>query len=73
MIILLSHALIDHFGLARYVVWAHNWIGLKRPAPWVSCQMTGFGDDRPIWLTVWLTIIVDNSMHLAINHWVLLP
>lgn len=24
--------------------------------------------DAPPWLGVWLTIIVDNTMHLAINH-----
>lgn len=27
--------------------------------------------DAPPWLGVWLTILVDNTMHLAINHFAL--
>ncbi len=43
-------------------------IRLARVKPWVECKLTGYDPDRPIWLTVWLSIITDNSMHIAINY-----
>lgn len=40
---------------------------------WSECTATGFPADRPVWLTTWLLIIVDNLMHIGINaaalHW----
>lgn len=35
--------------------------------PWNECQGTGYHKSRPAWLTVWLLIITDNTMHLACN------
>ena len=35
--------------------------------PWRECRKTGYHDSKPMWLTTWLLIITDNSMHLAIN------
>jgi hypothetical protein len=58
-IVSLTHLLIDRFRLAVYVMKLKNW-------NWTSPN--GFAPERPDWLTVWLTIIVDNSMHLLINH-----
>lgn len=68
-VILYTHALIDHYGIARYVVWAHNWIGTaERPGEWKYCTVTGFSHTRPDFITVWLLIITDNAMHLMINY-----
>lgn len=77
-----THLLIDRFRLARYLVWAKNIIihpafilgvdndaeeaELKRLA-WKNCKATGYPSDSPLWLTVWLMIIADNTLHLAIN------
>lgn len=61
-----THIVIDHFRLARYVVFAKNWIntpGLK----WADCSGTGYHKGTPTWLAFWLLIIADNTMHLAIN------
>jgi hypothetical protein len=33
---------------------------------------TGYQDDVPAWLSVWLLIIVDNEIHLACNGAILL-
>lgn len=105
-----THFLIDRFRLARYVVWAKNFIGPKRKSeliaatierlrdlgtisrdhvfrpgeldivlaenrqscignpPWSVCSATGYHPDRPAWLAVWLLIIADNTLHLAINY-----
>lgn len=66
LIILLSHFVIDRWRLARYVVWAKNWIGPGN-RPWSECSTTGYPAERPIWLTVWLLIIADNTLHLLCN------
>ena len=110
LVILNTHFLIDRFRLARYVVWAKNWM-----APWGNketmsqtierlrergsigrgpvfvgdelavtidenriantrnrsfrvCSQTGYDPARPAWLAVWLMIVADNTLHLAINY-----
>ena len=66
-VIIVTHALIDHYGLARYVVFAKNWVtepGLR----WADCRGTGYPPDTPPWLAFWLLIIADNAMHLCINY-----
>lgn len=63
-----THMMIDRFRLARYVCWAKNWLaprGWQRP--WSECTATGYPSDRPLWLTTWLLIIVDNTIHVTIN------
>lgn len=67
VVISLSHMFIDHWGLARYVVFAKNW--LNDPSlRWADCSATGYPSARPAWLAVWLLIIADNTMHLCINY-----
>lgn len=68
-IIVITHAIIDHYRLARYVVWAKNFLAPKSYwHPWEECRATGYHQDRPLWMAVWLMIIADNTMHLAINY-----
>lgn len=55
-----THFLIDRFRLARYVVWLKN-------GPWLPLTTTGYQDNVPAWLAVWLLIIVDNTIHVIIN------
>lgn len=93
--IVLSHALIDHYRLARYAVWAKEWLGpglywlilrfslghpasgphpgwparwpeATRPLPLAECP-TGYAPDKPSWMSVWLLIIADNTLHVALN------
>lgn len=101
-----THALIDRYGLARYPVWAKNWMGpLSRMEtlpeavrrwtengfgptatreeldridadrrqitcnlPWADCSVTGYAPSRPVWLSTWLFIIADNTLHLTCNY-----
>jgi hypothetical protein len=60
-----THFVIDRWRLARFVCWAKNWLGPNRP--WAECSATGYPSERPPWLSVWLLIIADNIMHVAIN------
>ncbi len=62
-----THFLIDRFRLARYVVFAKNFLGWPWPK-WNDCNATGYPSERPAWLAVWLLIIADNTLHLVINY-----
>lgn len=77
-VILGTHYLIDRYQFARFVVMAKNIIG--DPDFWQEhnrhiCSVvipryntsTGYPADSPPWLTVWLLIAADNTLHLAIN------
>lgn len=69
-VIMLTHALIDRYRLARYLCWAKNRV-LGQTPPWSECVATGYAPDRPVWLAVWLMIIADNICHVLINGWML--
>ena len=79
-----THFVIDRWRLARFVVWAKNWIGIPVVRPpaygddypsdwssvnrsWSECKATGYDPSTPPWLAVWLLIVVDNLMHVALN------
>ncbi|WP_328856874.1 DUF3307 domain-containing protein [Williamsia herbipolensis] len=81
LVIVGTHAVIDRYRLARHVVWAKNhlapraaWPGsFRKPrcsadtgTPTIS-EQTGYPDNTPPWLAVWLMIIADNTLHLLIN------
>jgi hypothetical protein len=71
-----THLLIDRFALARYVVFAKNyflsprqsWKVLGTRNAWMVCRKTGYPMEEPAWLFVWLLIVADNTIHLAINY-----
>lgn len=67
LVILVSHAIIDHYRLARYVIFAKNYLN-DPTLKWEDCSKTGYHNSRPEWLTVWLLIIADNTLHLTINY-----
>lgn len=73
-----SHFVIDRWRLARFVVWFKNialaplsWgasDGTKDGArAWSNCSATGYPNETPPWLSVWLLIVVDNLMHVVLN------
>jgi hypothetical protein len=63
--IVVSHFVIDRWRLARYVVWAKNWMGPNKP--WSECVLTGYPGERPAFMAVWLLIIADNILHVICN------
>jgi hypothetical protein len=71
--IVTSHAVIDRCRLARVVVWVKNlagpraWRGLTR-APWPRADSdTGYPLEVPAWLSTWLLIAADNTIHVLCN------
>jgi Protein of unknown function (DUF3307) len=69
LVIWLTHLIIDRYRLARYVVWAKNFMApVSDWKPWAECSGTGYHKDSPPWLSVWLMIAADNTLHLGINY-----
>lgn len=64
-----THLVIDRWRLAKHLIWLKNQAAPKAHRP--GHTATGYGEDTPDWLAVWLLIITDNTMHLAINGWAL--
>jgi len=63
VVIAATHFIIDRWRLARFVVYAKNFPWEK----WEDCIDTGYYKSRPAWMAVWLLIIADNILHVAIN------
>jgi hypothetical protein len=61
--ICLTHFVIDRFRLARWVVWLKNGYAFRG----ATMTATGYLSDVPAWLSVWLLIIADNTIHLICN------
>lgn len=59
LIIFITHFLIDKYRLA--ILWCRlknwNWTG----------NNFGYGEEKPKWMSTWLVIIIDNTLHLICN------
>lgn len=95
-VIISTHFLIDRYRLARYVVFAKNFLAprsfirtviddlefdeygrlirevshdesVKYWPVWADAKATGYPSDVPPWLSVWLLILADNTLHILIN------
>lgn len=64
-VIIGTHAVIDHYRLARHVVWFKNQLAPKAFRP--GHTPTGMAANKPDWMAVWLLIIADNVLHMLIN------
>ena len=68
-VVFVTHFFIDRFRLVRYVVWFKNLMGPKGfRRPWSECSATGYPPESPPWLSTWLMIIADNTLHITINY-----
>jgi len=59
-----THILVDKFCLAKYFTMLINW-------NWED-ENFGFNEMIPAYLTTWLHIIMDNSLHIACNYFIIL-
>lgn len=73
-VILLTHFLIDRYRLARYMVVLKNLafhfgrLEDGNESTFSNITATGYPDSVPAWLSVWLLIACDNTLHLLINY-----
>lgn len=70
LVIQWTHFFIDRFRLARYLVFAKNYMlsPLREDIKWADCKLTGYPNTTPVWLATWLLIIADNTLHMLINY-----
>ncbi len=67
-VIIVTHIVIDHYRLARHVIWFKNQLAPRGfRYSWHQGNVTGYPNDAPVWLTTWLMIITDNVIHVVIN------
>lgn len=63
-----THAVLDRFRVARTLVWARNQLAPARDRyAFATADAGGFAPGTPAHLSCWLTTIVDNLIHVAIN------
>lgn len=43
-------------------------VNANDPLRWSNCSVTGYPSESPAWLSVWLLIAADNTLHLGINY-----
>ena len=61
-----THTIIDRYRLAAYVARFKNMAG--DPKHWQKyATYTGYREETPNWLAVWLVIVTDNTIHLLVN------
>ncbi len=65
VVICVTHIVIDRFRLARHVAWLKNLAAPRRHRS--PRTATGYPESTPAWLSVWLLIVADNTLHLLIN------
>jgi hypothetical protein len=71
LIICVSHFVIDRWRLARYLSWFSNRLAPGPHPSWNECHDTGYSEQRPPWISQWLLVISDNTLHVLINSWAL--
>ena len=68
-VIFFTHFLIDRFAVAKYIAYAKTKLAPSNWWPsWKDCCVNGYNKDIPVWLSTWLLIITDNTIHLIINY-----
>lgn len=69
LFIVVTHALIDHLAIARYVVFAKNFLAPPSEWPkWANTNATGYDKQKAVWMSTWLFILADNTLHLCANY-----
>jgi hypothetical protein len=73
-----THYLIDRYRLVVYLIYFKNQVlgepifkAFGKSDKWEDCKATGYNSEVPAWLSVWLMIFADNTLHLTINYFCL--
>lgn len=69
VVVAVTHAVIDRYRLAKQAVWAVNQIAPPEfRYRWSEGrENNGHPEATPAWMSTWLMIIADNTLHLAIS------
>ena len=66
-----THYVLDRYRLAKQLSWAKNNLAVPRDMryTWKEAKANaGYPKEVPEWLSTWLMIITDNTVHMTINH-----
>lgn len=69
-----THFVLDRFRLAKQLSWAKNQVAVPADMRYAWAEgkeNAGYPEGVPPWLSTWLMIITDNTVHLLINEWVI--
>ena len=64
-VIAFTHVIIDYLSLANYVTSFKNFFFGTFDA---KCLKEVYPEQTPLYLTVWLVILMDQTIHLVINY-----
>ena len=69
LVIGVTHVIIDHYRLAKHLIWAINQTCPKDYRySWAEAKNNaGYSASKPVWLSTWLMFIIDNTCHVLIN------
>ena len=65
-----THAIIDRYRLAKHFIWAYNNFTTTKAFhyEWSEAKANGgYPASKPVWMSTWLMIVIDNSLHLLLN------
>lgn len=65
-----THAVLDHYRLAKHVNWARNQLAPASYRP-TNLDNAGSPDVVPTGLATGLMFVTDNTIHMLINEWAL--
>jgi len=64
-----THLVLDHYRVAIPLSWAKNNILVPSEEKYdYTRDNAGYAPETPPWLSTWLMIITDNTLHMIINH-----
>jgi hypothetical protein len=65
-----THYVLDRYRLAKQVSWAKNQLApAESRYSWEEGKANaGYPESVPPWLSTWLMIISDNTIHMTINY-----
>lgn len=61
-----THVVIDHYRLAKHISWFKNQFGPKAYRV-DGLANNGYADEVPVWMSTFLMIVTDNTLHILIN------
>lgn len=67
-----THFVLDRFRLAKQVAWFKNQVAVPADSRYTWAEgkaNAGYPEGVPPWLSTWLMIITDNTIHMLINEW----
>jgi len=68
IIIVGTHFIIDRFSIAKYLIYFKNRLWEYQNLD--ECMSNfGYNKETPVWLSFFLYVVLDNTLHITINYY----